>query len=251
MTAPVSVPVSVVTGSNSGIGRATAVQLAGRGHEVYATLRNLDAAGKLLAMAAEAGVEVHPVVMDIADDDSVRQGIGGVLAQAGRVDVLVNNAGYNAPKPALQYSEEEFDYIVDVNLKGVFFMSTLVAQSMIDHGIPGSIITITSQVALVGAPLRSVYSAAKGGAGSLTRTLAGEWAPHKITVNAVAPTFTRTPLLEEALKNPAFARNLEKVPMGRTAEPEEIAAAVVYLASDAARMVTGHVLCVDGGFTAV
>ncbi|MBC8074450.1 MAG: SDR family oxidoreductase, partial [Chloroflexales bacterium] len=104
---------------------------------------------------------------------------------------------------------------------------------------------------VVGGPLRSVYGAAKSGAGHLARVLGVEWAPHAITVNAIAPTFTRTPLLEQALVNPAFARNLEKIPMGRIAEPEEIAAAVVFLASPAARMVTGQVLCVDGGFTAV
>jgi 2-deoxy-D-gluconate 3-dehydrogenase len=122
---------------------------------------------------------------------------------------------------------------------------------MIEHGIKGSIINISSQVGVVGGPLRAAYSGAKGAVCQLTKSLAAEWAPHQITVNSVAPTTTRTELAAEAMKNPEFKKMIEKILMGRLAEPEEIASAVVYLASDAARMVTGHILLVDGGWSAV
>ena len=189
--------------------------------------------------------------LDVANIASIKHFVDQAMQHYGRIDTLVNNAGHNQPKPAIDYTEADFDTIVDINLKGAFFMSTALARHMIASKQGGSIITITSQAGVVGAPLRSIYGAAKSGAGHLVRTLAAEWASQRITVNAIAPTFTRTPMLEKALQNPDFARNLEKVPMGRTAEPDEIAAAVVFLASPAARMITGQTLCVDGGFTAV
>lgn len=243
--------VVVVTGAGRGIGKAIAEACAHYGADLALGSRTVEESAVVAEACRRTGRRAEAWPLDVSRVDSIRTFVDQVLATFGRIDVLVNNAGANVPKPALEYTEEEFDYITDVNLKGAFFMSISVAQSMVERGIPGSIITISSQVGVVGGPLRSVYGAAKSGAGHLGRSLAAEWAPYKITINAVAPTFTRTPMLEAALQNPDFARNLEKVPMGRTAEPEEIAAAVVYLASDAARMVTGQVLCVDGGFTAI
>ena len=243
--------VVVITGGSRGIGKAIAEACAFHGADVALGSRTVEDNAPVLETCRGMGRRAEAWELDVANVASIHTFVEQVLATFGRIDVLVNNAGTNTPKSALEYSEEEFDRIVGVNLKGAFFMTTAVAQSMVDRKIPGSIITITSQAGVVGGPLRSIYGAAKSGAGHLARTLAGEWAQHNITVNAVAPTFTRTPMLEAALKNPEFRKNLDKIPMGRTAEPEEIAAAVIFLASDAARMVTGQTLAVDGGFTAV
>lgn len=243
--------VMIVTGASKGIGKAIALAAAEWGADLALGNRNPDDCAEVVAECRAMGRKVEAWALDVAKVESINTFVDKTIETFGRIDCVVNNAGYNTPKPALDYTEEEFDYISDVNFKGAFFMSTAAVRKMIEAGNPGSIITISSQVGVVGGPLRTPYAASKGAVGQFTRSLAGEWAEHNITINAVAPTFTRTPMLEAAVKNPAFAKNLEKVPMGRLAEPEEIAGAVIYLASPAARMVTGQVLCVDGGFTAV
>ena len=244
--------VVLVTGAGRGIGKSIALACAEAGADVALGSRTLSEIEQVAEQIRQTGQRAEAWSLDVTQVASIQAFVGETLGAFGRVDVLVNNAGFNKIKPALEVTEDEFDYIVDVNYKGSFFMSQVVAKAMIERDTQGRVINISSQVGVVGGPLRAPYCGAKGAVCQLTKALAAEWAPHGITVNAVAPTVTRTPLAEQAMQNPDFRKmTLEKILMGRLAEPDEIAAAVVYLASDAARMVTGHTLVVDGGWTAV
>lgn len=243
--------VMIVTGAGRGIGKAIALGAAAAGADLVLGSRTV---GELEAVAAEAkphGRRIVCLPLDVRDLRSIDRFAAEALAAFGRIDVLVNNAGTNRLKPALEVTEEDWDTILDTNLKGLFFLTQAVARSMVERR-SGRIINIASQAGLVGGPIRAPYCASKGGVVNLTRALACEWAPYNVTVNGVAPTVTRTPLAEKAMENPEFRATVERnILLGRLAEPEEIAAAVLFLASDAASMITGQTLAVDGGWTAV
>ncbi|MFC1525379.1 SDR family NAD(P)-dependent oxidoreductase [Candidatus Latescibacterota bacterium] len=246
--------VVVVTGAGRGIGRTIALDACRSGARVAVGSRTVAELETLAAEIGELGGECFFHPLDVTDLSSIDAFVEAVYAACGGVDILVNNAGYNKLAPALDYDEELYDQIVDANLKSVFFCSQRVARKMIEQGRGGSIVNISSQAGVVGAPERGPYSGAKGGVNNLTRTFAAEWASHGIRVNAVAPTVTRSPLAEQAMRDSAaFANAVKEKNLLRhdLAEPEEISAPVIFLASDAASMITGHTLVVDGGWTIV
>jgi gluconate 5-dehydrogenase len=241
----------VITGAGRGIGKSIAEACASAGADVFLGSRHPDECEQVAAVCRKHGVKTGVARLDVREMQSIRAFVDKALAEFGRIDVLVNNVGLTIVKPSVELTEAEFDEVSTVNFKAPFFASTLAAASMMERNIKGCIVNISSQVGHVGGPLRAAYAGSKGALNSLTRSFAAEWAGHGIRVVGVSPTFTRTEMMEKSARNPEFRKNFEKIPLGRPGEPEEIAAAVVYLASDAGRFVTGHTLRVDGGFTIV
>jgi NAD(P)-dependent dehydrogenase (short-subunit alcohol dehydrogenase family) len=233
---------ALVTGAGRGIGRGAAVALARAGATVTLLARSRD---ELEAIAAEIG-GARVEVADVRDEEQVERAVG-----AADPDILVTAAGLNRPGPTADYATADFDLLIDVNLRGTFLACRAVGRRLLQRGARGRIVTVSSQMGAVGYPGRAAYCATKHAVNGLTKALAVEWAPHGIAVNAVAPTFVRTPMTEPMLADPDFAAEVRRrLPTGEVATVEEVAAAIVYLASDAARSVTGHVLAVDGGWTA-
>ena len=192
-----------------------------------------------------------PMIMDATDVSSVHESIDKATSELGGLDILVNNAGLNVPQGIFEVDEESWDAVMDTNLKGSFFATQAAARHMANDENGGRIINVGSQAGVVGIEERSAYGASKGGVTVLTKVLALELAEHNVTVNTVAPTFVATELTRSTLENPEWReRILSRIPLGRVGEVEDVAAAVVYLASPAAAMVTGHTLLVDGGWTA-
>ncbi len=240
--------VALVTGAGRGIGRDLARALAASGARVLAGVRDPEAAD--VTWAAPDGGRVEPIVLDVTDVAGTRIAVDTAVATHGRIDILVNNAGLGANHDALDVTEGDWDQMMAVNLRGLFFTSQAVGRHMVERGY-GRIINLGSQAGIVGIRRHAVYSASKGGVNLLTKVLALEWAPHGVTVNAIAPTWIYTPGTAERLDDPAFlAEVLARIPVGRVGSTADVAATVVFLASRAAGLVTGTVLSVDGGWTA-
>ncbi|TWT98789.1 SDR family NAD(P)-dependent oxidoreductase [Neorhodopirellula pilleata] len=242
----------VVTGAGRGIGRTIALDAHRSGARIAAGSRTMEELDSLSRTISDEGGVCTTHRLDVTDNQSIESFVEAVAEFHGSINVLINNAGFNSQKSILDYDETLYDKIVDTNLKSVFFCSQIVARRMIEQGGGGSIVNLSSQAGVIGAPMRGPYSAAKGGVVNLTRTMAVEWAAHGIRVNAVAPTVTRSPMAEQAMReNPAFADAVKanNLLRGDLAEPSEISAPVIFLASEAASMITGHTLVVDGGWT--
>ena len=242
--------VALVTGAGRGIGYHIALALARYGADLVVCSRTVSELEKLGKEVEEIGRRVLIRQADVRKASEVSALVQAAVDSFQHIDILVNNAGVNIPQWAAEVTEEAWDTIMDINLKGVFFVAQAVGKVMIRQK-RGKIINVSSQAGSVGLLRRAAYCASKGGVNQLTRVLAIEWAPHNINVNAIAPTFVETPLTRPMFQDQNFREYvMGNISLGRIGKPEDIVGAAIYLASAASDLVTGHVLLIDGGWTA-
>lgn len=238
---------ALVTGAGRGIGLALAAALAEAGAQVTLCARSADEIEAGAAAIRDAGGQAGAAVLDVADLTSV----AAFFAAAPAFDILVNNAGTNRPKPMIEVSEADYDAVLDLNLKSAFFVAQGCVRAMLAAARGGSLIHIGSQMGHVGGPNRSLYCASKWGLEGMSKALALDLAHAGIRSNTIAPTFIETPLTRPFFEDAAFkASVLTKIKLGRVGQVEDLMGAVVFLASDAAALITGTSLVVDGGWTA-
>jgi NAD(P)-dependent dehydrogenase (short-subunit alcohol dehydrogenase family) len=239
--------VALVAGASSGIGLGCAMALAEAGAHVVCAARSRGRLEEAVAAMREQGWSAEALALDIADLPAV----ASAIAALPRLDIFVNSAGIARHAAALETTEADFDAVADTNWKAAHFAAREAARRMIAGGQGGSIVTISSQMGHVGGIDRAVYSASKHAVEGMTKAMAIEWAPHRIRVNTVCPTFIRTPLTEPTFADPdRVAWIKQKIKLGRVGEVEDIMGAIVFLASDASALVTGTHILVDGGWTA-
>jgi NAD(P)-dependent dehydrogenase (short-subunit alcohol dehydrogenase family) len=242
---------ALVTGAARGLGRAISLALANAGADLALGLRDMNTGEELAREIQELGRKALPLQMDMSKLDQISAAIDQAAAHFGKLDILVNNAGIAPDNLAENVTEKDFDATLAINLKGTFFASQAAGRIMIRQKY-GRIINMSSQAGFAALPTESIYCMTKAGIAHLTKCLAVEWGKYNITVNAVAPTFIHTPGTEEYLSVPANrADTVERIAaLHRIGEPMEVAGAVVFLASDAASLITGHTMLIDGGWTA-
>ena len=242
--------VALVTGAARGLGSSIAVALAHAGADLALGVRDATSGADVAERVEALGRQALVVPMDVTDLTQIESATGAVIQEFGRIDLLVNNAGLGPENAPEDVTESDFDLTFDVNVKGLFFASQAVGRLMIGQR-SGRIINMSSQAGLVALPGEAIYCASKAAVSHLTRCLAIEWGAHGINVNAVAPTFIRTPGTEPALSDPSFHDDVVERIAGlhRIGEPVDVAGAVIFLASPAASLITGETLVVDGGWT--
>lgn len=244
--------VAVVTGGSGGAGKAISVGLALYGADVVVTSRTLSTLEETAAEVEKVGKKALPISCDVVDQESVNQMMSRTVKEFGKVDILVTAAGIALRDPAEEMPIENWQKVMDANVKGTYLCCQAAAREMIKKGDGGKIVTVGSIRGLHGHPAGySAYGTSKGAVHLLTKQLAIEWAKHNIHVNCIAPCIFWTPLTEPILKDEAMYNVfMQRIPIGRPAEPEDLVGGVVYLVSNASAMVTGHVLYIDGGTSA-
>lgn len=241
---------ALITGSSRGIGFAIAGSLSGAGADVILNSRDKVALGEACDTLAKSGARARALAFDVTSPDSVGEAIDYAEAEIGPIDILVNNAGMQFRAPLEDFPPDKFEQVIATNLTSVFTVGQAVARHMIRRG-RGKIINICSLMSGLSRPSIAPYAASKAGVANLTRGMATDWARHGLNINGIAPGYIRTELNEALLKDAEFNAWVEKrTPMGRWADPAELGGAAIFLASDASSFVNGHILYVDGGFTA-
>ena len=238
---------ALVTGASRGIGKAIALALARAGADIVLLGRSESDLAEVAVTIRGFGGEAEVLICDLLHPPDLSELIG----RLGRIDILVNNSGMNIPEPFVTVTDTHYDQIFGLNMRALFFLTQSVVDAMIASQVKGAIVNITSQMGHVGAANRTVYCAAKHAVEGFTKALAIEVAPHGIRVNSVAPTFVETEFTKRMFADESFRESvLSKIPVGRLGRPEDIAPAVVFLCSDAAALITGSSVKVDGGWTA-
>jgi NAD(P)-dependent dehydrogenase (short-subunit alcohol dehydrogenase family) len=241
--------VALVTGASKGLGKAIALALAGAGADVALCARNREDLTAVKASVEALGRRAEIYCVDVLNKQVVDDSVKATLESFGHIDILVNNAGVNVRKPVLELSAEEWDLVIDTNLKGYFLMAQAVVPHMLSRGT-GKVINMASILGAVALPSQLAYASSKGGVVQMTKVMALEWARQGVQVNAIGPTYFETPLVAQLRNDPErFNFIVERTPMGRWGQPDELAGLVIFLASHASDFITGQTIFIDGGWT--